>query len=104
VLRGAARVSLERQVRILAGALAATGGVLALLVHPLFGLLAAMIGSGLVFAGITDTCGMAMVLAQLPYNRVDGCDVDAMVGALRTGELPRGTPGGAGSGRSCCAS
>lgn len=104
VLRGAPRLSLERQVRILAGGLAATGGLLALLVSPLFGLLSAAIGSGLVIAGLTDACGMAMVLARLPYNRADGCDVDAMVGALRAGAPPVAARGEAPpTRRSCCA-
>jgi rhodanese-related sulfurtransferase len=88
--RGPERMSLERQVRIVAGALAATGGILAVGVNPLFGLLSAFIGSGLVFAGVTDTCGMAMVLSRLPYNRPASCDVDAMVQALKTGAAPAG--------------
>ena len=90
VRRGAERVSLERQVRIVAGALAATGGLLALLVSPWFGLLAAFVGSGLVFAGVSDTCGMAMLLSRLPYNRPASCDVDAMVRALKEGSPPAG--------------
>ena len=90
VRRGAARISLERQVRIVAGGLAAAGGILAVAVSPVFGLLAAFIGGGLVFAGVTDTCAMAMLLARLPYNRPATCDVDAMVQALKTGSPPRG--------------
>lgn len=88
VIRGAKRLSLERQVRIAAGALAATGAILALTVNPLFALLPAFIGSGLVFAGITNLCGMAMLLARLPYNRPAACDVGAMVHALREGAPP----------------
>jgi hypothetical protein len=60
---------LERQVRIAAGALACTGGVLAVTVSRWFGLLPAFVGAGLVYAGITDRCGMAMLLGKLPYNR-----------------------------------
>jgi rhodanese-related sulfurtransferase len=88
VMRGAERLSLERQVRIAAGALAAAGGLLAVLVNPLFALLPAFVGSGLVFAGVTNTCGMAMLLARLPYNRAATCDVGAMVRALTTGDPP----------------
>lgn len=95
VRRGAERISLERQVRIAAGTLAATGGILALAVSPLFGLLAAFVGSGLVFAGVTDTCGMAMLLSRLPYNRPATCDVDAMVRALKSGAPPTGVGRGA---------
>jgi rhodanese-related sulfurtransferase len=62
-------ISLERQVRIVAGSLAAAGGFLALFVHPYWAALSAFVGCGLVFAGVTDTCGMAMVLAKLPFNK-----------------------------------
>ena len=89
--RGAPKLSLERQVRIAAGALAATGGFLALLVNPWFAALPAFVGSGLVFAGVTDTCAMGMLLARLPYNRAASCDVQAMVRALSTGTAPAGT-------------
>ena len=88
VRRGTPRMSLERQVRIAAGALAATGGFLALFVHPLFAAIPAFVGSGLVFAGVTDTCAMGMLLARLPYNRAASCDVQTMVRALGTGAAP----------------
>lgn len=90
VRRAAKRMSLERQVRIVAGAMAAIGAVLALTVNPLFAFVPAFVGSGLIFAGVTDTCGMAMVLSKLSYNRPASCDVDAMVGALKTGSAPVG--------------
>lgn len=90
VERGPERIGLERQVRIAAGALAALGGILAVAVSPWFGLLAAFVGGGLVFAGVTDTCGMAMLLARLPYNRPAQCDVGAMVRALKAGAEPVG--------------
>jgi hypothetical protein len=96
VSRGATRLSLERQVRIAAGGLAATGAALALVVSPVFALLPLMMGSGLVFAGVTNTCGMAMLLSRLPYNRPASCDVAAMVRALTLGAAPapvgRGSP------------
>jgi rhodanese-related sulfurtransferase len=90
VARGRVRLSLERQVRVAAGALAAVGAGLALVANPLFALVPAFVGSGLVFAGVTDTCGMAMVLSRLPYNRAALCDVPAMVQALKTGSVPAG--------------
>lgn len=86
VVEGRGPISLERQVRIAAGSLAAGGGLLALFVHPLFAAIPAIVGSGLVFAGVTDTCGMAMVLAKLPYNRTATCDAGAVVKTLRAGE------------------
>lgn len=88
VVRSAERLSLERQVRIAAGSLAALGGILAIVMNPLFALVPAFVGSGLVFAGITNTCGMALVLARLPYNRPATCDVAAMVRALTSGDPP----------------
>ncbi|HJR67442.1 MAG TPA: rhodanese-like domain-containing protein [Gemmatimonadaceae bacterium] len=88
VVRRAERLSLERQVRIAAGALAAIGGIMAVFINPLFALLPAVVGSGLVFAGVTNTCGMAMLLTRLPYNRVATCDVAAMVRALKSGAPP----------------
>lgn len=96
VRRGRPRMSLERQVRIGAGTLAATGGLLALLVNPLFAAVPAFVGSGLVFAGVTDTCAMGMLLARLPYNRPASCDVPAMVRALTTGAAPTGSRGARG--------
>ena len=108
VVTGAPRMSLERQVRIAAGALAALGGFLALLVHPYFAALSAFVGSGLVFAGVTDTCMMGMLLARLPYNRPASCDVPAMVRALAEGTTPTPTraalaAGGAGGASGACA-
>jgi glyoxylase-like metal-dependent hydrolase (beta-lactamase superfamily II)/rhodanese-related sulfurtransferase len=72
VVMGKAHMSLERQVRIAAGAMACAGGVLAVTLNPWFGVLPAFVGAGLVYAGVTDRCGMAMVLAKLPYNRRGG--------------------------------
>ena len=67
--RGAPTMSLERQVRIAAGALTVLGVVLGFAVSPGFFGLSAFVGAGLVFAGLTDTCGMALVLAKMPWNR-----------------------------------
>jgi rhodanese-related sulfurtransferase len=72
VVRGKKFMSLERQVRIAAGSIVLVGAVLALIVHPYFAALPAFVGAGLVFAGITDTCGMAMVLAKMPWNQAGG--------------------------------
>lgn len=88
VMYGRKKMSLERQVRIAAGALAAMGGLLSATVDSAFGWLAAFVGGGLVFAGITDTCGMAMLLARLPYNRTAACDVGAVVRALSEDRPP----------------
>lgn len=70
VTRSAVKViSLERQVRIAAGSLVLIGVLLGWFVHRGFYGLAAFVGAGLVFAGITDFCGMGLLLAKLPWNR-----------------------------------
>jgi rhodanese-related sulfurtransferase len=61
-------ISLERQVRIVAGSLVFIGVALGWFVHPGFFGLSAFVGAGLVFAGITDFCGMGLLLAKLPWN------------------------------------
>ncbi len=70
VVRGRKAISLERQVRIAAGSLVVLGVLLGYLVHHYFVGLSAFVGAGLVFAGVTDTCGMGMVLAKMPWNKV----------------------------------
>ena len=71
VVRGTRRViALERQVRIGAGSLILVGVTLGWLLHPAFFALAGFIGAGLVFAGVTDWCGMGLLLARMPWNRV----------------------------------
>ena len=74
VIRGRKVMSLERQVRIAAGALVAIGAALAAFgPDPLWkGIgagLAGFVGCGLVFAGVTDTCGMAMLISRMPWNQ-----------------------------------
>ncbi|WP_030728214.1 rhodanese-like domain-containing protein [Streptomyces sp. NRRL S-237] len=61
--------AMERQVRFAAGVTVLLGLALGLLLHPSLALLSAAIGGGLVFSALTDTCGMAVVLGRLPFNR-----------------------------------
>ena len=68
VIRGKKTISLERQVRIGAGSLVLIGAILGYFVAPVFIALSAFVGAGLIFAGVTDTCGMAMILARMPWN------------------------------------
>ena len=62
-------ISLERQVRIAAGAIILLGAVLGFFVSVGFFLICAFVGLGLVIAGITQFCGLAMALAHAPWNR-----------------------------------
>ena len=64
-----APLSLQRQVQIVSGSLILLGTVLGAVVSAWFLLLSGGVGAGLVYAGVSDSCGMAMLLAQLPYNR-----------------------------------
>jgi rhodanese-related sulfurtransferase len=69
VVRGKKAISLERQVRIAGGLLVFVGSILAWRLHPAFIALPAFVGAGLVFAGVTDRCGMALLLTRMPWNR-----------------------------------
>lgn len=62
-------LEMMRQVQITAGSLVVIGVLLGALVHPGFYALSAFVGAGLVFAGVSGFCGMAHVLALMPWNR-----------------------------------
>lgn len=64
-----APISLMRQVQLVAGSLMLTGTILGALVSPWFLLLSGFVGAGLMFAGVTDTCMLGMLLAKLPSNQ-----------------------------------
>jgi rhodanese-related sulfurtransferase len=69
VNRGQSNVlPLMRQVQITVGFISASGAVLALAVNPLFAIVPLVMGCGLLFAGITGTCGLALLLAKMPWN------------------------------------
>ena len=72
VKRGRNVMGLERQVRIAAGALVLLGVILGWQVHGAFYGLSAFVGAGLMFAGITDTCCMGMLMAKMPWNQRAG--------------------------------
>lgn len=64
-----APISLERQVRIAAGLFVGLGSLLALTSSAVFALIPLAVGCGLVFAGITDRCGLALILTKAPWNK-----------------------------------
>lgn len=70
LVRGQKVISLERQVRIAAGSLVLLGAALAWFLDPAWIGLSAFVGAGLVFAGVTDTCGMGLLLARMPWNQM----------------------------------
>ncbi|MBL8925891.1 MAG: rhodanese-like domain-containing protein [Pseudonocardia sp.] len=72
--------SLERQVRLVAGGIVASS-VLASVRAPRLRFVAGAVGLGLVTAAVTDTCGLARLLARLPWNRSNTIDIDAEIDA-----------------------
>lgn len=62
-------MDIERQVRLIAGLLVLAGFILGFYVAPAFHILSGLIGLGLVFAGASGWCGMAILLAKAPWNR-----------------------------------
>jgi rhodanese-related sulfurtransferase len=62
-------IELMRQVQIAAGSMVVLGVALGAFVAPGFYLLSGFVGAGLVFAGVTGTCGLARVLRMMPWNR-----------------------------------
>jgi len=62
--------SIIRQVHIVAGLLVLSGTILAATVSPWWAILPGFVGAGLAFAGLTGFCGMALILAKMPWNRV----------------------------------
>jgi len=62
-------IPIMRQVQIVVGSLSVVSALLALTVSAWFALIPLLLGSGLLFAGITGTCGMAILLARMPWNR-----------------------------------
>ncbi len=68
---GKKAMALDRQVRIATGSLVLTGVVVSALIQPAWiGLaIAGFIGGGLVFSGLTDTCGMGMLISKMPWNK-----------------------------------
>ncbi len=68
VVQGKQSISIERQVRICAGALVVLGCLAGLLLSTYLFAIPLFVGAGLVFAGVTDTCGMAIILGRCPWN------------------------------------
>ncbi|MCS4534670.1 rhodanese family protein [Neisseria montereyensis] len=62
-------LEMMRQVQIVAGSLILLGALLGWAVSPSFYLLCAFVGAGLLTAGLTGFCGMARLLALMPWNR-----------------------------------
>lgn len=68
VNRGKQTWDMNRQVRFGAGLLVLVGVGLSI-INPWFVLVSAFVGAGLVYSGVTNTCGMALVLSRMPWNQ-----------------------------------
>lgn len=66
---GSSVLPLERQTHIVVGFIALTGTLLGTLIHPSYYILPGIIGTGLLFAGITGWCGMSILLSKMPWNK-----------------------------------
>jgi len=62
-------ISLERQVQIAIGVLLVLKVFFGFTVHELFFAAIPLIGAGLILSGTTRWCGMARLVAMLPWNR-----------------------------------
>lgn len=69
VVRGRKVMSLERQVRIAAGFFILLGAFLGHFVHEGFFGISAFVGAGLIFAGLTDSCAMGILISKMPWNQ-----------------------------------
>lgn len=69
VIKGIQVISLERQIRIIAGSLVLSGIFLSRFFNPWFIAISIFVSCGLVYAGLTDNCLMGMLLMKLPYNK-----------------------------------
>jgi rhodanese-related sulfurtransferase len=65
-------ISLERQVRIVAGLIVFVGVLTGALVHPVGYWIAGAVGAGLVITGFANLCGLSLLLARMPWNRSAG--------------------------------
>lgn len=70
--KAAPKLDVMRQVQVTAGSLVALGVLLGVVVSPWFLIIPGFVGCGLTFAGLSGWCGMAKLLALMPWNRVAG--------------------------------
>ena len=76
VREGRKRLPVDRQVQLIAGLMVLAGVMLGAFVSPWFLVIAAFFGAGLTFAGATGTCGLALLLMKMPWNRATALPTD----------------------------
>lgn len=83
VVRGTSTTwAMDRQVRLVAGSIALLGILLSIFV-PKAKWLAGGVAAGLTFSAVSNTCAMGTLLAKLPYNRSNNCDIAGVLDGLR---------------------
>ncbi|MFF8712643.1 rhodanese-like domain-containing protein [Streptomyces sp. NPDC015184] len=82
VERGPERWDMERQVRLVAGSIVLTTGLVGILV-PGVHLVGTAVGAGLTYAAISNSCAMGVLLSKLPYNRGPRVDIGTAIAQLR---------------------
>ncbi len=63
---------LDRQVQVTVGLGILSGSLLSYFVNPSFIFLPIIFGTGLIFAGLSGYCGLAMLIAKMPWNQKSG--------------------------------
>ena len=85
VREGRKRLPVDRQVQLIAGLMVLTGATLGAFVNAWFLMIAAFFGAGLTFAGATGTCGLALLLMKMPWNRASALPTDASAAVCAAG-------------------
>ena len=67
--KGRTVLPLDRQIQTTAGLICFTGAVLGTFLNPWWYLLCAMVGCGLLVAGLTGFCPMAILISRMPWNQ-----------------------------------
>ena len=88
VREGRKRLAIDRQVQLIAGTMVLAGVGLGAFVNPWFLALAAFFGAGLTVAGATGTCGLALLLMKMPWNRPSSAPAETTTGACAVGGGP----------------
>jgi rhodanese-related sulfurtransferase len=77
------RWAMDRQIRLMAGTVA-LGSVLLSTVVPQAKWIAAGVGAMLTYVSVTEKCPATPLLAMLPYNRTDRCDIEGVLADLNS--------------------
>ncbi len=103
-VKGKAHMSLERQVHIAAGSLVLIGALASVFINPWFLIISGFVGCGLIFAGITDWCGMGILLSKMPWNKVQPTAGGAATGGTCAASMPGACAANPPAGGTCAAS